>query len=64
MQIKPTNTPEDLVLQAIEDCRKKHVWGQLQVDFRNGNPVVLRVSETTIINEHEEENKSHNGNRN
>jgi hypothetical protein len=34
------------IIQALEDAARTGMWGNIQIDFQHGEPVVIRISET------------------
>lgn len=37
------------VIAALQDAVRRGFWGQIQIDFQHGEPVLLRIAETVKI---------------
>jgi hypothetical protein len=44
---------------ALQEAAKPGFWGQIQIDYQNGEPVVIRKIETTNLKKAEEETRRH-----
>ena len=44
------------VITALQDAVKRKLWGQVQIDFQDGEATVLRVSETRKLSTAKENN--------
>ena len=44
---------------ALQEATKPGFWGQIQIDYQNGEPVVIRKIETTNLKKAEEETRRH-----
>jgi hypothetical protein len=44
---------------ALQEAAKPGFWGQIQIDYQNGEPVVMRKIETTNLKKAEEETRRH-----
>jgi hypothetical protein len=50
--------PEFLTVAEVgESCSDPNFWGQLQIDYQAGQPVVVRKIETTKLTNDEDNNR-------
>jgi hypothetical protein len=47
----------DQIEKAFSEAGRLGFWGQIQVDYQNGMPVVIRKIETTKIHNNEDNNR-------
>lgn len=45
--------PNQEILEVLKNASAKGFWGQVQVDFQDGRPTVVRISETRKLQDTE-----------
>lgn len=52
-----TATAEQKIMNAVQDAAIRRLWGQIQIDFQRGQPVMIRVTETRKLYEENNSNE-------